>query len=516
MTGPTLRLGSTGDEVRRLQELLRSRGYRLRADGYFGGSTYGALLSLQQREGIPADGVAGPETWRALGEAPWTRERPEARRGERGGWTFMVHLMGDNDLSDAAGRDLEELRAVPARDGVRIAVFVRPRQAGGRARHLLLGPDRDRDLVEELPSATDPGDPRTVRTFARWAAGRAPAERYALVLWNHGAGRRADDLDRLYQETRGRRVGHDVESGYVRRTPRMAMPGEEPTFSELVRLGEHPEVAKAVFSESVKRLLTLPGADERAAAAGDGTLRVLDTIELGKLAAHLQQDLGRPLDLLGLDACPAGTLEVCYEVRDHAAVVVGSEESEPHGGWPYAEIVPALAAEPHMDARDLGRVAVERYAGHYRGTRHTVTQCAMDAGRIEEFMREFHTLAGALRQQVRLNRSVVDSVQSVAVRFAGDRSLVDLRTVCLALVADSRTDPTLASVADKLLAMHHPGGFVIQEAHQGRKVEHCGGLSAYFPVDRTISRSYAELGLARHTEWGDFLQEYANARTINR
>jgi hypothetical protein len=131
-------------------------------------------------------------------------------------------------------------------------------------------------------------------------------------------------------------------------------------------------------------------------------------------------------------------------------------------------------------------------------------------------MREFETLAGALRQQVHTNRSVVDSVQSVATRFHFDRSLIDLRTLCLALVADSRTDPTLASVADKLLAMHSPGGFVIQEGHQGQKVEGCGGLSAYFPMERTISRYYADLQIARHTEWDEFLREYGSARTIRR
>ncbi|MCK2212625.1 clostripain-related cysteine peptidase [Actinomadura sp. ATCC 31491] len=533
MTGPTLRLGSTGEDVRRLQELLRSRGHRVRVDGYFGGSTYGALLSLQQREGVRADGVAGPETWRALGEPRQERqerhERPQQEwprqewqqqewqqqgRGERARWTLMVCFAGENDLSDAAGRDLEELRSAPAQDGVRVTAFVR--ESGGRARHLVLGAGGERDHTEEAPGSGEPGDTRAMREFVRWAARRAPAERYALVLWNHGRGRRADDLDRLYAEARGRRVRRDVESGYVRRAPRTAMSGEEPSFSELVELAEHPAVARAVFTEPVKRLLTLPAEHERAAAARDGTLRALDAIELRELLAGVQQDLGRPLDVLGLDACPMSDLEVCYEVREHVGVVVGAEEPEPAGCWPYGEIVAALAADPRADARSLGRIVVERYADRYRGTRHTVTQCAMDATRVEEFLREFHTLAGALRGQVRMNRSVVDSVQSVATRFAWDRSLVDLRTMCLGLVADSRTDPTLASVADKLLAMHQPGGFIVQEAHQGEKVEDCGGLSVYFPMDRTISRYYADLGFARDTEWGEFLREYANARTIKR
>lgn len=516
MAGPTLRLGSTGEDVRRLQELLRARGYRVPADGYFGPSTYGALYHLQQREGLPADGMAGPTTWRALGEV---RERPrpaEAPPGEQAEWTFMVYMAGNNNLSDAAGRDLEELRAVPSSDGVHVTAFVKQQDAGGRARHMEIGLGGAPDLIEELPGRTDSGDPQTLVDFVRWAARRAPARRYALVIWNHGGGWTPDDLDQLYIQVRGRRVRRDVESGYVRRTARMAMADEEPAFSELARLTETPEITKAVFTKSLEEVLKLPGAQDRAIASDDGTLHSLDTIELRHVMERLHDDLGRPIDLLGMDACLMSNLEVCYEIREHAGTVVGSEELEPNEGWPYTEIVSALAANPRMDARELGRIIVEQYADSYRGTRQTVTQCAVDATRIGEFMREFQTLAGGLRQQVLTNRSVVDSVQSVATRFHLDRSLIDLRTLCLALVADSRTDPTLASVADKLLAIHSPGGFVIQEAHQGQKVEDCGGLSVYFPMERTISGYYADLQIAQHTEWEEFLREYASARTIKR
>ncbi|MBF8186645.1 peptidoglycan-binding protein [Nonomuraea sp. K274] len=516
MAGPTLRLGSGGDEVRRLQELLRARGYRVAADGYFGASTYGALLSLQHREGLPADGVADPATWRALGAIrPTMAETSQASPDEPAEWNFMVYMAGNNNLSDAAGRDLEELRAVPEFNGVRVTAFVKQQDSGGRARHMEIGAGGSPDLIEELPPPVDSGDPLTLLRFVRWAVAHAPARRYALVIWNHGGGWTPDDLDQLYTQVRGRTVRHDAENGYIRRTPRMTAE-EEPAFSELARLTETPEITKALFTTSLGEVLKLPGGQDRAIASDDGTLHSLDTIELSNVMRRIHDDLGRPIDLLGMDACLMSNLEVCYEIREHVGTVVGSEELEPNEGWPYTPILSAMAANPRMDGRELGRIIVDEYVRSFRGTRQTVTQCAVDATRIEEFMREFETLAAGLRQQVRGNRSVVDSVQSVVTRFHVDRSLVDLRTLCLALVVDSRTDPTLASVADKLLAMHGPGGFVIQEGHQGDKVEGCGGLSAYFPMERTISRYYADLQLAKHTEWDEFLREYGDARTIRR
>ncbi|MFC4122520.1 clostripain-related cysteine peptidase [Nonomuraea zeae] len=517
MAGPTLRLGSRGEEVRRLQELLRARGYRVQSDGYFGGSTYGAVLNLQQREGIPADGVAGPSTWQALGQAPqaMTARPPATAPGERAEWNVMIYMAGNNNLSDAAGRDLEELRAVQSYNGVRVTAFVKRQNTAGRAQHMEVSPGGAPDLIEELRAPVDSGNPQTVLDFVRWATRRAPARRYALVIWNHGGGWTPDDLDQLYTQVRGRSVRRDIESGYVRRSPRMTADGE-PAYSELTRLAETPEITKAVFTTSLAEVLKLPDAQERAIASDDGTLHSLDTIELCNVMRRVHEELGRPIDLLGMDACLMSNLEVCYELREHVGTVVGSEELEPNEGWPYTEILSAMAANPRMDARELGRIIVEEYLKSYRGTRQTVTQCAVDVTRIEEFMREFETLAGGLRRQVEVNRSVVDSVQSVSTRFHVDRSLVDLRTMCLALVADSRTDPTLASVADKLLAIQAPGGFVIQEGHQGDKVEGCGGLSAYFPMERTISRYYADLQLAQHTDWDEFLREYGNARTIRR
>jgi len=525
MAARTLRLGSRGEDVRELQEMLRSRGHRVSADGYFGGSTYGALLSLQQREGLAADGVAGPATWRALGQTAQAAQRAQPaqvtrswtpQQGEQAEWTFMVYMAGNNNLSDAAGRDLEELRALPSSGGVRVTAFVKRQDAQGRAQHMEISPGGAPDLIEELPTPIDSGNPQTVVNFVRWAVQRAPARRYALVIWNHGGGWTPDDLDELYTQVRGRRSRRDVESGYVRRTPRMTMADGEPSFSELARLTETPEISKVVFTTSLREVLTLPSGQERAIAGDDGTLHSLDTIELRNVMRQIHADLGRPIDVLGMDACLMSNLEVCYEIREHVGTVVGSEETEPNEGWPYTEILSALAANPRMDGRELGRTVVEEYVRSYRSSGMTVTQCAVDATRIEEFTREFETLAECLRRQVQANRSVVDSVQSVATRFHFDRSLVDLRTLCLALVADTRTDPTLASVADKLLALHGPGGFLVHEAHQGDKVESCGGLSAYFPMERSISRHYARLQFAQDTHWDDFLREYANARTIRR
>ena len=62
-SGKTLRIGSKGELVRKLQAKLRVNP----VSGYYGSRTARKVKFFQQREGLTADGVAGPATLRALG-----------------------------------------------------------------------------------------------------------------------------------------------------------------------------------------------------------------------------------------------------------------------------------------------------------------------------------------------------------------------------------------------------------------------------------------------------------------
>ena len=63
---PILRLGSEGDKVEYLQDLLNYFGYQLATDGRFGNQTEDAVRKFQRRYGLAPDGIVGPKTWEAL------------------------------------------------------------------------------------------------------------------------------------------------------------------------------------------------------------------------------------------------------------------------------------------------------------------------------------------------------------------------------------------------------------------------------------------------------------------
>ena len=68
-----IQLGDTGKDVKRMQALLRGRGFRDRqtkrlpeVDGVFGPASERALIYFQEKLRLEVDGVCGPATWAAL------------------------------------------------------------------------------------------------------------------------------------------------------------------------------------------------------------------------------------------------------------------------------------------------------------------------------------------------------------------------------------------------------------------------------------------------------------------
>ena len=64
---PTLRQGSSGPDVKDLQQKLKDLGFDPKGvDGNFGPGTRDAVIAFQQSKGLQADGIAGPATQAAL------------------------------------------------------------------------------------------------------------------------------------------------------------------------------------------------------------------------------------------------------------------------------------------------------------------------------------------------------------------------------------------------------------------------------------------------------------------
>jgi Clostripain family len=117
--------------------------------------------------------------------------------GATGPWTVFVYLVADNDLEPFALADLAEMAAVGSTSDLRIVVQV-DRSADYSSDGILnLGNwTSTKRLLVEKGRFTELGDlgelnmadPTTLRDFIAWGLQNYPADRTALVLWDHGGG----------------------------------------------------------------------------------------------------------------------------------------------------------------------------------------------------------------------------------------------------------------------------------------------------------------------------------------
>ena len=159
--------------------------------------------------------TARPTRQTAIGSTtvPAPTRTPAQAAGDRADWTILVYLDGDNNLEQDAVGDFNEMELVGSTDRVKIVVLLdRIRQNGPQddasngdwetARRFLVTRDDDEDEIrsQEIDDLgeVNMGDPQTLVDFAVWGMQTYPAERYALILWDHGsswAGIAFDDTD---------------------------------------------------------------------------------------------------------------------------------------------------------------------------------------------------------------------------------------------------------------------------------------------------------------------------------
>lgn len=72
------------------------------------------------------------------------------------------------------------------------------------------------------------------------------------------------------------------------------------------------------------------------------------------------------IDLVGADACLMATTEFAYEIKDSAAILVGSQELEPGQGWNYTPVLKDLTTNPSLTAAELGSSVLNHYGQYYQ------------------------------------------------------------------------------------------------------------------------------------------------------
>jgi hypothetical protein len=338
----------------------------------------------------------------------------------------------------------------------------------------------------------------TLVDFVTWAAETFPADKYALIMSDHG----------------------------------MGWPGG---WSDPAPGG------------SVDRSIPL------SAALGDELyLMELDqALEEIRASTDVEQ-----FELIGLDACLMGHLEVFSALAPHARYAVASQETEPALGWAYTSFLNMLTRNPDMDGAVLGRFIVDSYIqddqrivddearaellsrgspmGGLLGllggpTAQQLTQqmaqnstlTAVDLAAVPELVDSVNELSFSLQEasqpMVARARTYAQSFTSVFGRNVPP-SYIDLGNFVQLLKRESGSG-NVTQAADRVLASLARA--VIAEKH-GPKKPGATGISIYFPNSQlyrnpvTGPQSYTAIAhrFADESSWDDFLAFHYAGRTF--
>jgi Clostripain family len=272
----------------------------------------------------------------------------------------------------------------------------------------------------------------------------------------------------------------------------------------LVRRALSSRHRRAVFATTVSE-----ATQDRAIAYDDTSRDFLDNIELKRVLAEVKKQTGRVPDVLGFDACLMNMVEVAYQLKGTARVVVGSEELEPGDGWPYDRVLKSLAANPDVSGAELGTQIVDHYIDSYRAG--SITQSVLDLSRLDEVARATNTLATALITAIRsaAEYTAVTKTLNATQRF-DTADFVDLGHFCQELEKRSKAAAVKRAATAVLESLIGPNGFVLAERHKGSDVSDATGVAIYFPRG-PVSKVYGRLDFAKATSWRRFLEAYHKA-----
>lgn len=433
----------------------------------------------------------------------WAMTTNDAPNAAGQTWLIMLYQDADDDvLEKDIFTDLNEAEVVGSTDRVQIVAQV-DRFEGAfdgdgdwiSTKRFYITQDDDLEVIasEELEDIGEANmsDGDTLVDFVVWAAANYPADKYVLILSDHGAGWPGgwNDPD---------------PGGYG-----------------------YPEVPMAEFGDQ------------------------LFLLEIDDALGRARREAGIDMfELVGFDACLMGQVEVMSAIAPHARYSVASQEVEPSLGWAYASFLGDLAENPSMTGAQLAQTIVDSYIDqdrrivddYARGvyilesyefeeeispdeaaeaisaeelaeeTALDVTLAAIDLSALPDLMAALDNFAfamsGADQEAVAESRSYAQSYESV---FGDDvpPSYIDLVNFAM-LVREQTDDAEVTGAADALVEAVESA--VIREKH-GPNKPGSNGLSIYFPNSGLFARwdsgydSYSVTAnrFVGESLWDDFL-----------
>jgi hypothetical protein len=224
-------------------------------------------------------------------------------------------------------------------------------------------------------------------------------------------------------------------------------------------------------------------------------------LELEYALSAISVQMGKNIDIVGMDACLMAMTEVAYQIKDYTDILVASEENEPGDGWPYDTILAQLVGNPTISSTQLAVDIVDKYIFFY--PYGNVTQSAIDLSYMDDLANQLSNLALAIMSDTLTPKNVYINAAYYSQHY-GDPDFIDLYDFCSKVLIYSynvQVKSIALSIQQTLIS-----SVVINSNYNGWSVSGSKGLSIYFPWYYAYnSNKYNSINFAQDTFWDEML-----------
>ena len=244
----------------------------------------------------------------------------------------------------------------------------------------------------------------------------------------------------------------------------------------------------------------------RGVSYDDSSNNHITTNELTTATKLCAEALGQKIDVINMDCCLMGMVEVAYAIKDNCKYFVGSEEVEAGKGTPYDDVLNAL--KPGMSPKDFANHWVNAYAKSYQGGsqgRDDSTQSAMDLSKIDGLVDALDGFAKAVMSGKYSDK--VMSAVSKTVKFEYPEN-IDMLHFMKNFKALVNNDTSITTAIGKVETAAK--AVIINSKTTGRsassnKYKPCEGIAIYLPQRLSLESDYLNLGFAKNSMWDDMI-----------
>jgi hypothetical protein len=365
-------------------------------------------------------------------------------------------MCGDNSMNEQSYVDLEEMMQIGSSDKVKVVVQIDNVASSiePNCRRYLIKSGQ-KELLANL-GEIDMANPQSLIDFAQFVNSHYNAQKYLLILWDHGNG---------------------WPIGY---------------YSANSEKG-------VIYDQSSNNWI----------GVADGELRHAIT--------EIKKILRKKVSILGFDACLMGMVEVASEITDGAEIMFASEEVTPWDGLPYNDLLTILTTQPNISASAFTKKMVELSADSYNNGSQGYEPCTFSAIDLKQYVKaqkEFTNVCNIISRYANLSeiRQSRNLVQTFAIEHYPPTSTDDYIDLIDFLERIQNGINNQNDQQKLQQSIEYFDDAVLEKRYVGSYLADAKGLAVWFP-DNYIAfkrqlNDYSTLNWHKIVSWLSFLNNY--------